>query len=435
MPPSRRALILVEDLPVPFDRRVWAEAKALRDAGWSVTVISPKGVGATAWSESIDGISVRRYPLPTTAAGLVPHLLEYAVAIPMTAVFAMLTRLRGRIDVVHACNPPDLFFPIAWLLKLLGATFIYDQHDLAPEVYLAQGGRKGGMVHRALLWSEARTYRLADVVIATNETYRGFAIERGGVDPERVVVVRSSPDPERIHRVAPDPALKRGRRYLVAYLGTMGPQDGVDLFLEAAARLIDSGRRDIGFVAIGGGNQLEHLRSEAHRRGYDEDVHFVGRIPDEEVRQYLSTADIGISPDPANGFNEFCTMNKTLEYMASGLPVIAFDLEETRVSAGDAGAYVTPNDVEGMALAIADLLADAPRKERMSTDGMQRMRGPLSWAVSVENLLRAYAAAVSHRERSSERRAGDQSPPPPDPAARRSDLATTITTRSHRQGR
>ena len=191
----RRALILVEDLPVPFDRRVWTEAKTLRDAGWDVTVISPKGDGARRWHERIEGIQVFRYPLPTTAAGLANHLLEYAVAIPATLILALLARRGRRFDVVHACNPPDFLFPIGWLFQRLGSAFIFDQHDLSPEVYVAQGGHRGGLVHRVLLWCEKRTYRTADVVIATNETYRRFARQRGGVDPDRIFVVRSSPDP------------------------------------------------------------------------------------------------------------------------------------------------------------------------------------------------------------------------------------------------
>jgi glycosyltransferase involved in cell wall biosynthesis len=391
---GRRALILVEDLPVPFDRRVWTEAKTLRDAGWRVTVISPKGEGATRWHERVDGIQVFRYPLPTTAAGFANHLAEYAVAIPATLILSLLAWSGRRFDVVHACNPPDFFFPIGWLFQRLGAAFVFDQHDLSPEVYVAQGGRRGGLVHRILLWSERRTYRTANVVIATNETYRRFAVERGKVDAERVFVVRSSPDPARIHRVEPDPALRDGRRHLVSYLGTMGPQDGVDLFVEAARHVATRRPGQVRFVAMGGGPMLEELRERVRREGLSGDVTFTGRIPDELVRRVLSTSDVAISPDPANDFNEYCTMNKTLEYMAVGVPVVAFELEETRVSAADAAVYATPNDPTGLAALVMELLDDPERRARMGELGRARVSGPLSWSHSARNLLAAYEAAA-----------------------------------------
>ena len=394
----RRCLILVEDLPVPFDRRVWTEAKTLRDAGWRVTVISPKGEGATRWHERLEGIEVFRYPLPTTAAGFVNHLAEYAVAIPASLILALLAWRGRRFDVVHACNPPDFFFPIGWLFQRLGSAFVFDQHDLSPEVYVAQGGRRGRLVHRVLLWCERRTYRTADVVIATNESYRRFALERGGVDPDRVFVVRSSPDPARIHRVEPDPDLRKGRPNLVAYLGTMGAQDGVDLFVEAARAIATARPREVRFIAMGGGPMLEELRQQVRREGLADDVTFTGRVPDELVRRVLSTADVAISPDPANDFNEYCTMNKTLEYMAVGVPVVAFDLEETRVSAADAAVYATPNEPAHIAELVMQLLDDPERRARMAEIGRVRVAGHLSWANSARHLLAAYETAAARRK-------------------------------------
>lgn len=396
----RRALILVEDLPVPFDRRVWTEAKTLRDAGWQVTVVSPKGRDRARWHERSEGIEVFRYPLPTTAAGLLPHAIEYAVAMPASLILSLLASRRGAFDVVHACNPPDFFFPIGWLFRRLGSAFIYDQHDLAPEVYVAQGGRPRGLVHRFLRWCERRTYRTADVVISTNETYRRFALERGGVAPDRAFVVRSSPDPERIHRVEPDPDLRRGRPHLVAYLGTMGPQDGVDLFVRAARRILAQRPGAVRFIAMGGGNQRPALaRLAAELDLTDEDITFTGRVPDDQVRTTLSTADVAISPDPANDFNEHSTMNKTLEYMAVGVPVVAFDLEETRVSAGDAALYAKPNDPDELGDLVLQLLDDPDRRQRMGAIGTERITGPLSWERSAEQLLAAYEAGNGLRRR------------------------------------
>ena len=395
---GRRALILVEDLPVPFDRRVWSEAQTLRDAGWRVSVVCPRGENARRWHERIDEIEVFRYPLPTTSAGLLHHVAEYAIAIPATLVLSILAWRGRRVDVVHACNPPDFLFLVAGIFRGLGSAFVYDQHDLAPEVYVAQGGRRGGLVHRFLLWCEGRTYRMADAVISTNESYRRVAISRGGLDPDRLFIVRSSPDPARIHPVGPDPKLKRGRPFLVAYLGTMGPQDGVDLFVDSARRVLERRRGSVRFVAMGSGNQLEVLRRRAALAGLGEDdLVFTGRVPDEEVRRTLSTADVAVSPDPENDFNEYCTMNKTLEYMASGVPVVAFDLEETRISAAEAAAYATPNDPDEMAELILTLLDDPRRRATMGRIGRERITGPLSWSVSAAALIAAYEEAVSRR--------------------------------------
>jgi glycosyltransferase involved in cell wall biosynthesis len=397
--PRRRALILVEDLPVPFDRRVWTEAKTLRDAGWDVAVISPKGSGASRWHERIDGIEVYRYPLPVIGSGLLSHALEYAIAIPATLILASLARLNGRVDVVHACNPPDFLFPIGLILKATGSAFIFDQHDLGPELHAAQGGRLGGWVDRFLRWAERRTYNLADAVIATNESYRRVALERGGLDPARVFVVRSSPDPSRLHPVDPAPELRHGRSGLIVYLGTMGAQDGVDLFVRAAAVIARQRPRQVRFVAIGSGDQREGLKAQAIGLGLNEDLTFTGRIPDAEVRRYLASADVGVSPDPKNGFNELCTMNKTLEYMAMGLPVAAFDLEETRVSAGEAAVYATPNDPEELARCVMEILDDPDRRARMGKIGRERIEGPLSWTVSAERFLAAYVAAIGRPRR------------------------------------
>lgn len=390
---KRRALILVENLPVPFDRRVWTEAKTLRDAGWRVTVVSPKGTDAARWHERIDDIEVFRYPLPVAGAGVAAHLLEYAIALPSTLLLSLLAVARGRIHVVHACNPPDLLFPIGWLLKLAGAAFVFDQHDLGPELYAAQGGRRGGAIDRFLRWAERATYRAAGAVIATNETYRSIAIERGHVAPDRVFVVRTSPDPARLHPEPAVPELKAGRPWLVVYLGTMGAQDGVDLFVRAAATIATKRPGQVRFVAIGAGDQMAALRSLAAELGLTHDLVFTGRIPDGELRRYLATADVGVSPDPRNGFNELCTMNKTLEYMAMGVPVVAFDLKETRYSAGEAGLYATPNDTDELGDRVLELLDDPGRREEMGRTGRDRIAGPLSWDVSAAQLLRAYERA------------------------------------------
>ena len=391
------ALLIVENLPVPFDRRVWAEAKALRADGWRVSVVAPRHAGSE-WHERLDAINVYRYPLLVAGSGVLAHALEYAIALPASAILAALVHLRHRVDVVHLANPPDFLFPIAALFRSLGAATIFDQHDPAPELYLAQGGRRGGLIDRFLRWSERRTYRSADVVIATNDSLRNLAVKRGDVDAARVIVVRSSVDPSRTYRVAPDETLKAGRDFLVVYLGVMGRQDGLDLFVRMCradgrpttrpSALLRRGRwQREGSAAVALAGAL----------GLGQDIAFPGRLSDEEVRSVLSTADVAVGPDPKNGFNELCTMNKTLEYMAMGVPVVSFDLAETRVSAADAAVYASPNDPSDLARRAIEVLTDTDRGAWRGREGQARIAGPLSWANSVNELRRAYELALNVR--------------------------------------
>ena len=390
------ALLIVENLPVPFDRRVWAEAKALRADGWRVSVVAPRHAGS-AWHERIDAIDVYRYPLLVAGSGVLAHAVEYAIALPASAILAGLVHLRHRVDVVHLANPPDFLFPLAALLRLLGAAAIFDQHDPAPELYLAQGGRRGGLIDRFLRWCERRTYRTADVVIATNDSLRSLATGRGGVDEGRVIVVRSSVDPSRTYRVTPDENLKAGREFLVVYLGVMGPQDGLDLFVRMCREMADRLPGRVRFYAVGDGSERMAAHALAKSLGLAADIAFPGRLIDEDVRTVLSTADVAVGPDPKNGFNELCTMNKTLEYMAMGVPVVSFDLAETRVSAAEAAVYASPNDPIDLARRAIEILTDTDRGAWRGRVGQERIAGPLSWANSVSELRRAYALALTIR--------------------------------------
>ena len=381
---------------MPFDRRVWAEAKALHADGWRVSVVAPMHAGGR-WREQVDGIHVLRYPLRVAGSGFIAHVVEYAMALPATFVLASLAHLRNHVDVVHIANPPDFMFPLAALFRRLGAAAIFDQHDPAPELYLAQGGHVGGLIHRFLRWCERLTYRAADVVIATNESIRGLATDRGGVDPARVVVVRSSVDQSRTFRVEPAESLKAGRDYLVVYLGVMGPQDGLELFVRMAREMADRLPGKVRFYAVGDGSERLDAEALARSLGLGEDILFPGRLSDEEVRRVLSTADLAVGPDPANGFNELCTMNKTLEYMAMGVPVVSFDLPETRVSAGDAAVYARPNDPVDLAHKAIAVLGEPERGAWRGRVGQERIAGPLGWSNSVAELRRAYEIALAAR--------------------------------------
>ncbi|WP_406443725.1 glycosyltransferase family 4 protein [Streptomyces sp. NBC_00631] len=393
---KRRALILVENLSVPFDRRVWQECTTLRDAGWTVDVICPQGSKRDTEPEAeIGGVRIHRYPLRAATGGPAGYLKEYGSALWHTA---RLARKVGPVDVVHACNPPDLLFLPALWLKRRGARFVFDQHDLVPELYLSRFDRGQDLLYRAVCALERRTYRAADVVLATNESYREVAIRRGGRRPDDVFVVRSAPAVERFQPVPPEQELKRGKPHLLCYLGVMGPQDGVDYALRALAKLRDEvGRTDWHAVFVGSGDAFDAMVELSRELGLTDQVQFTGRIPDADLVRYLSTADVCLSPDPRNPLNDVSTMNKVLEYMAIGRAIVSFDLKEARVSAGDAAVYAPANDEAQFAKLITVLLDDPEKRARMGKIGQERISGPLSWRNSQASLLAAYAAASRDR--------------------------------------
>ncbi|MFC5822063.1 glycosyltransferase family 4 protein [Nonomuraea harbinensis] len=391
-----RALILVENLSVPLDRRVWQESVALREAGWEVHVICPMGAKQDREAEAvIDGVRIHRYPLRAATGGPVGYLREYGSALWHT--FRIARRL-GRFDVVHGCNPPDLFFLVALAMRGKGTRFVFDQHDLVPELYLSRFGRGRDLLYRAVCLLERRTYRAAHVVIATNESYRQVALSRGGKLPGEVFVVRSAPVVERFHQVPAEPELRRGKPHLLCYLGVMGPQDGVDYALRSLARLRDEhGRTDWHAVFVGGGDTFDAMVALSRELGLGEAVEFTGRIPDPDLMRYLSTADVCLSPDPLNPLNDVSTMNKVMEYMAMARPIVSFELREARVSAGEAALYAPANDESEFAKLIARLLDDPDERRRMGEIGMLRVAGPLSWDHSKKALLAAYEAATDPR--------------------------------------
>jgi glycosyltransferase involved in cell wall biosynthesis len=390
-----KALILVENLSVPFDRRVWQECTTLRDAGWEVHVICPQGTKRDLEREvEIDGVRIYRYPLKAATGGPAGYLQEYGSALWHTFRLARKVQARGKIDVVHACNPPDLLFLVALMLKRGGTKFIFDQHDLVPELYLSRFDRGEDALYRAVCALERRTFKAADVVISTNESYRDVALIRGGKRPEDVFVVRSAPVVDRFQPVEPEPALKRGKPHLLCYLGVMGPQDGVDYALRALAALRDDlGRTDWHAAFIGSGDTFDAMVELSKELGLGDQVEFTGRIPDADLVRYLSTSDVCLAPDPLNPLNDVSTMNKIMEYMAMSRPVVSFDLKEARVSAGDAAVYAPANDEPAFAKLIAQLLDDPDERASMGLLGQARIQGPLSWDNSRKALLAAYEAA------------------------------------------
>ena len=399
-------LILVENLSVPFDRRVWQESRALADAGYQVTVICPQGTKQDTEREAtIDGVRILRYPLRAAAGGPLGYLREYSLALWHTARLALKVRREGRIDVVHFCNPPDLLFIVALMLRVLGGTrSVFDQHDLVPELFLSRFSSAGRVLFWLTLMVERVTFWCADAVISTNESYRRVAIERGKMPPNRVSIVRSAPDLSRFVQREPDPSLRSGKQYLGAYLGVMGPQDGVDYALRAIAHLRNEiGRTDTHFVFMGGGDAFDDMVALCAELGISDIVEFTGRVPDEFVQRCLCSADVCLSPDPKNPLNDVSTMNKVVEYMAMARPLVSFDLVEARVSAGGAAVYAPANDEAAFAAAIDDLLDDPDRRKDMGVYGRERVERELSWDISRNNLLEFYedvfATSVNGRKK------------------------------------
>ena len=383
----KRVLILVENLPSPFDRRVWQEATALAAAGYSVSIICPTGKGCEKRYEEIDGIAIHRYRLPVEASGALGYVLEYSIALFWSFVLSLRVACGRGFDIVHACNPPDLFFLIGAFYKLFGRKFVFDHHDINPELYEAKFGRRDRF-WKLMLALERMSFRLADVSIATNESYRRIAIGRGGMDPSKVHVVRSGPSLERLKIVPPDERLKRGRRYLVGYVGTMGRQEGIDLLLAAAHEIVHGlGRRDIHFGLVGGGTSVEEMKQLARELDVADFVTFTGRVPDAEMLAMLNTADVCVNPDIANAMNDKSTMNKIMEYMA-------------------ASRRSSPRSTRGRMI--------RPTWQRRSSSSSTIPRAARRWAISGAGASRTSSSGATRRRSCSPRmrRCSASAPPP-----------------------
>lgn len=371
-------LIIVQNLPVPLDRRVWQEATTLADNGYHVSVICPKGSDEPRYRE-LDGVGIYTYkPAPQTL-GTLSFFYEFSYAWLRTAGLSLRAWREHRFEVIQACNPPDTYWALARLFRAAGVRFVYDQHDLSPEMFEERFGHRG-MLHSGLLLLEKATYRSADRVVSTNESYREIAQRRGQVPGEEIAVVRSAPDPSAMRRGDPVPELRHGREHLVCYLGIMGPQDGVDWLLRAIDVVVNEWQRsDVHFGILGFGDAEAQLHALGAELGISDFVTFTGRVAGPEIRDWLSTADIGVTPDPPSPYSSLSTLNKTLEYMAHELPVVSFDLTENVRSAGDA-ALVMPTGVEELARGICALLDDPDTAVQMGRRGRARIEQRLSWA-------------------------------------------------------
>ncbi len=388
----RRVLIIVQNLPVPFDRRVWLEATSLTKAGYRVSVICPKAKGFNESFETLEGVDIHRYALPFEAQGALGFILEFAWSFLRTAMKSVRVAVQGPgFDVIHACNPPETFWLLARFWRLFGKRFLFDHHDLSPEMYAAKFDRAEGAMYRGLLFLERMSFRTADVVITTNESHKRIAVARGGMDPDQVLVVRSGPDVDRFKVYEPDPAWRNGKQHVLVYLGEMCKQDGVDHLVRVAKRLRDEhGRTDFHVVFVGGGPEQPLIRQYAEDEGVGDLCTFTGRVSDENLCRILSSADLAVDPDPKTDWSDKSTMNKIMEYMFFGLPIVAYDLTEHKVSAQAAARYAEPNSEAAMAAEIDALLESPEERAEMAEYGRTRVRDKLVWQHSEPPLLAAY---------------------------------------------
>ena len=386
----RSILIVVENLPVPFDRRVWMEATTLRDAGYNVAVISPTGKGYDKEYEIIENIHIYRHNLPPEQSSVYGYFREYSSALISEWRLANKAYKDHKFKVFHACNPPDLIFIVAvWFRLFYGVKFLFDHHDLTPELYESKFNKRG-FFYQCMRWAERCTFALASKVISTNESYKKIAIERGKMKQENVQIVRSGPDLDKFKPVNINRKLFNNRKYMVGYLGVMGEFDGVDHLVRAAEILIKNGRNDIHFCLIGSGPCFEDLNKLSIDLGISEFIEFTGRISDTEMIERLSSCDICVDCDPLNPLNDKCTMNKVLEYMALGRPIVQYDLTEGRYSAQQASVYAEPNNINDLATKIEELLDNEIMRQQMSEIGLKRMTEDLEWKHQKPNLLKVY---------------------------------------------
>jgi len=388
---GKRVLIIIENLPVPFERRVWQQAKALRRAGYIVSMISPKGKGFTKWHEVIDGIHIYRHPLPVEASDIPAYLFEYPWAVAWQFILAVWIYFFGPgFSVIHGCDPPDLVFLVAWPFKLLGVKYLFDHRDLSPELYVVKFGKRD-FWHRMLLVAERLSYKTADVVIATNESYREIGIKRGRFDPDKIFIVRSGPSLGFGEGVKPKENFYPGRK-VVGYVGVIGQQEGLNLLVDAVDHLVNRlGRREAFFIIMGEGPALKDVIAHAREKGLlDEYMKFTGYVPTEELLTTLASCYLCVNPDHVNPFSDRSTMTKVIEYMALGKPIVMFETTEGRFSAQDSALYARPNDPVDMAEKIAYLFDHPAEAAEMGKRGRARFEKYLKWEASVPSLLAAY---------------------------------------------
>ncbi len=386
---ERKILIIVENLPVPFDTRVWQEATTLAANGYTVSVICPTGKGYDKEEETLEGVHIFRHKLPPEGNGAVGYAREYGSALRAELRLAKKIYKEIGFDVIHGCNPPDDIYLVASFFKKYGVRYVFDHHDICPELFEAKFGNTKSLLYKSQVRLERQTYRHCTFAFVTNESYRKIAIERDKMPPEKVIVLRSGPRLERMRILPPDPSIRRGYPYMVGYVGVIGQQEGIEYILQAA-QYIKQHENNVFWGIVGGGPHWEALKKQASDMGLDDCVEFTGRVDDETMLRYLNTADVCVNSDTYNAMNDKSTMNKVLEYMALGKPIVQFDLTEGRFSAQEASLYAKRNDAVDMAQKIQELLQDPEKRAHMGAYGRNRILNELSWEKTSKALLEGY---------------------------------------------
>ena len=390
---NKHILIIVENLPIPFDRRVWQEANTLKDAGAKVSIISPKMKGYTKKYEVINDIHVYRHPLPLEASGALGYLLEYTTATFWQWWLTLKIFFKKKFHVIHGCNPPDLVFLIAFCYKLFGVKYVFDHHDINPELYIAKYNKKG-FFYKLLLCVERLTFATANYSIATNESYKAIAIRRGKMNPNKVQVIRSGPKLDRLRITAGDIKYKKGRNYLIGYVGVIGEQEGLDLLLTSVKHIVQQ-RQDVQFAIVGGGTDLEKVKQLSITMQLTDYVDFYGRVDDDTLIDVLNTADVCVNPDKPTEMNNLSTMNKIMEYMALQKPIVQYDLKEGKFSAQEASLYAFPDNTIDFAEKIIWLLNNPEERKRMGMYGYNRVLTTLSWEYESVKLVDFYKRVLN----------------------------------------
>jgi glycosyltransferase involved in cell wall biosynthesis len=386
---NKHILIIVENLPVPFDRRVWQEASTLKENGAEVSIICPRMKGYMSSFEVINGIEIYRHSLPLEAKGAFGYFLEYTTALFWEFVLSWKIFFKKRFHVIHGCNPPDLIFLVALWFKIFGVKYVFDHHDINPELYFAKFSKKG-FFYKVMVFFERLTFLTADFSIATNESYKEIAIRRGKMDENKIQVIRSGPKLDRLKLLPPDKQFFKGRKYLVGYVGVIGEQEGIDLLLESV-KFIVLQRYDIQFAIVGGGSDLEKMKQLTAEKGLNEFVDFYGRVPDDLMIAVLNSSDICVNPDKPTEMNNLSTMNKIMEYMALKKPVVQYDLKEGRFSAQGASLYALNGDTHDFANKIIQLIDDPELRIKMGNLGYNRVLNELSWDYEKDKLIGFYS--------------------------------------------
>jgi glycosyltransferase involved in cell wall biosynthesis len=389
---GKHVLIIVENLPVPFDRRVWQEANTLREHGADVSIICPKMKGYSKSFEQVNGINIYRHPLKE-GKGVFGYLLEYSTALIWEFILSFKIYLKKRFHVIHGCNPPDLIFIVSLFYKLLGVKYVFDHHDINPELYIAKYNKKG-FFYRFLIVMERLTFATANYSIATNDSYKEIAIRRGKMRADRVQVVRSGPKLDRLILRKGDNKYKKGRDFLIGYVGVIGQQEGLDLLLESVKHVIAK-QKNVQFAIIGGGTELQAIKELTEKMELQDYVDYYGRVDDETMVNILNSTDICVNPDKPTEMNNLSTMNKIMEYMALKKPIVQYDLKEGRVSAQNASLYAENTSPANFAEKILWLFDNPDARNEMGEFGYNRVINELSWDFESKKLIAFYKIILS----------------------------------------